>query len=165
MSIFIPAWADLEPCGSTKEMTTRGKRLLFSGAAVLIILMILPYIGLLTPSALCVHISGLAWHHTTVISHNIPDGPKTFSPPEEIIVSPLRYGPHHFMVKFADGQILWLHYYQTDAGVRRKVDIYLDEIPGHDTISIRAVAYGDKTIYSNTVAASQTSEEKPVDIQ
>ena len=146
-------------------MTARGKILLFGGAVALVILMGLPYVGLLIPSALRVHISGIAWDQATVSSHNIPDSPKTFSTPEEIIVSPLRYGPHRFMVKFADGQILWLHYYQTDAGVRRKVDIYLDGTPAHDTISIRAVAYGDKTIYSNTVAASQTSEEKPVDIQ
>ena len=149
-------------------MNIRNKRLLIGGLAALVVviaLLILPYASRLSPAVLNVHISGMAWDRVTVTTQFVTNAPTTFSPPEEIIVSPISYGPYYIQIDYADEQKFWIHYYHTDAGIRRKVDIYLDGLPENNTVAVRAVAYGDNTIYSNTVSASGTTKEKPVDIQ
>lgn len=146
-------------------MTKRRKILIFGGAVVLIGLMVLPYVNLLKPTALRIHISDKTWDRITVTTQFVTNSPMVFSPPDEIIVSPISHGPYYIHVEFGGEQNFWIQYFHTDAGARRAVDIYLDGLPANDTVEVRTVAYGDRTIYSNTLAISQTSEEKPVDIQ
>jgi hypothetical protein len=149
-------------------MNKLGKRILIGGGGaivVIIALLVLPYLGRLTPAKLQIHISDKGWDRVTVFSPNIPEGLKTYSPPEEIAVSPIRHGPYRFLVEYEGGHKLWCHYFHTDVGARRKVDIFLNVLPEYGTIAVWTVANGDRIIYSNTVTASQTSEGKPVDIQ
>ena len=149
-------------------MNTLSKRLLIGGAValvILIVLMTLPSLGRLIPATLQIHISGKAWDRVTVTTQFVNHAPNTFSPPDKIIVSPISHGPYYIQIEFTGGQQFWVQYFHTDAGVRRAVDIYLAGSPENDTIDVRAVAYGDMAIYSNTVVSSQTSKEKPVDIQ
>ena len=144
-------------------MNIRGKRLLIGGTVALVIiiaLMILPYLGRLTPATLQIHISGKAWDRVTVTTQFVNHAPKTFSPSDKIIVRPISHGPYYIQIDFAGGQIFWVQYFHTDASVRRAVDIYLAGSPENDTVEVRAVAYGDKEIYSNTVVSSSLSDLK-----
>ena len=128
---------------------------------MLIALMVLPYVKRLKPANLRIHISDKTWDRVTVTTQFVANAPRVFSPPDEIKISPISHGPYYIHVEFAGEQNFWILYFHTDAGVRRAVDIYIDELPEKDTVEVRTIAYGDRTIYSNTLAVSQTSEEQP----
>ena len=132
--------------------------------AIIIVLMILPFASRLTPTVLTLHISGKAWNRVTVTTQFVNNAPMIFSPPDAIRVSPISHGPYYILVEFEGEQKLWAFYFHLDAGIRRKVDIYMDGTPDNDTITMRTVAYGDEIIYTNTAAACQTSEENPANL-
>jgi len=129
-----------------------------------IALLLMPYWERLTPTVLNVHISGKAWDRVT-ITKGRADAPAVFKPPHKIEVSPISYGPYTIHVEFAGNQEFWTTYYQYDAGVRRKVDMYLHGSPSNSMVTMHIVAYGNKTLYFDTVDSNDTSEEKPLDTQ
>ena len=147
-------------------MKSCGIRLFIGGGIVLLvifILLIIPFWERLTPTILTVHISGKAWKSVTITKY--ADAPVVFLPPRKIVVSPISYGPYTIHVEFAGNQDYWTTYYQYDAGVRRKVDMYLHGSPSNSMVTMHIVAYGNRSLYFDTVDAATTSAEKPLRIE
>ncbi len=124
----------------------------------------------LTPSALVVHCEGERWESVLVESQNLR-GPLTFQRPGPTVkVSPIEHGVYNIEVTYRNIYAVWAAYFHADAGVRRRVDVYVSHVPGGDKVRFRCVITNrptalfssTETVFNGEVSASKTSREHPL---
>lgn len=132
--------------------------------AVLLLLVVLSYVpalwSRLQPDVLVIHASPGAWKTITVQSTNLPV-PVAFTPEDAALrVSPISHGPYVLRVELASGRIVWATFFQADAGVRKRVDVYIAPEPTGD-IAFHETINGRETVFSGHVRPEETSEDRP----
>lgn len=112
------------------------------------------------PSAVYIHIDGLAWTNVTVQSDNLPQAQR-FEPSTEVRVSPISYGAYRIGVQLSDGRLVWSEFLHCDAGVVRRVDVFLAPSSNHDYIHFRETANQKDILFEGETRPSDTTEQKP----
>ena len=91
------------------------------------------------PTGLHLHI-GLPWRSVTVASANLPE-PVSFTPAgPEVCVRRPRHGVYILEVQLVDGADLWSTFFQYDAGVRSRVDVFITPSTNAGCLHIRQTA-------------------------
>jgi hypothetical protein len=130
-------------------------------AAVLGFLLVTPLVSRRPPGMLYVHIDGFAWTNVTVRSENLPQ-PLSFVPSNSAVqVTPVSHGIYRIGVQFADGQSVWSEFFHADAGVRRRVDVFLAPSSRPGYIHVRETINQKDLLFENDIRPADASEQKP----
>lgn len=113
------------------------------------------------PDVLFLHPSGKQWSRITVTppvdSHTTAT---SFRATDDLLkVAPIVYGPYLLRIEYADGRVVWATFWHADAGVRKRVDLYINRGPGG--AEFRQVINQNETVFTGSVRPEQTSETKP----
>jgi hypothetical protein len=128
------------------------------------------YLEYLSPTMLVIHGDATHWRSVTVDGGYEGD-PQVFERPGDVVTrSPLEHGEYSVTVRFADGKVLYLSYFHTDAGIRRRVDVYIQHTPGGDYAYVRCVEHhvpyvsigSTVTPFDAIVNVAMTSVHRPV---
>ena len=121
-----------------------------------------------SPSKLIIHVNAQTLKSITVSSDNLRT-PRTFTRTNALmVVTPIEYGDYRFDIKLANGHNVIAAYYHCDAGARRRVDIYIDQIARTDDLRMRCVLHTGVALLRETtdtdcdtvVKASKNGEER-----
>jgi hypothetical protein len=133
---------------------------IFLVLSTLAVLVLLQLVSRRRPSALYVHIDGLAWIKVTVQSENLPQ-PQSFDASREVSVTPISHGVYRIGVQLSDGQLLWTEFFHSDAGVRRRVDVFLAPASNPGWIHFRETANQKDLLFDGETRPSDSTELKP----
>jgi hypothetical protein len=102
------------------------KFMVFAGICLAALLTLPALLQLFRPaSALYTHIDSIPWDGITVESSNLPT-PRSFDrSAQEIRISPISQGIYRISVRLSDGQTIWSEFFHYDAGVRRRIDVFV----------------------------------------
>jgi hypothetical protein len=141
-------------------MPRLAKIALFLLVGTLAALVLLPLASQPQPSALYVHINGLAWTNVTVQSANLPQAQR-FDSSREMRIGPISHGIYRICVQLSDGRLIWSEFFHADAGVRRRVDVFLAPSSNPDCIHFRETANQKDVLFEGETRPSDATEQKP----
>jgi hypothetical protein len=119
------------------------------------------YLPRLKPSKLCIHVSGAQWTRVLVESSNLNER-KAFHPTGTLTLSPIEHGVYRVSVQYQSAETIWTEFFHTDAGVRRRIDLFFEGDPNIGPIRIRETANGNDVLFEGQATPKETSAERPL---
>jgi len=113
------------------------------------------------PAELFVHVEVAPWQSVTIRATSVPSGPEWHFDRTngEVRVSPIAYGIYRIGIQLTTNQMIWSEYYHCDAGVRRRVDIFVT--PSSNHIHFHQTFNQSVNLFDGDVRPEDTSEQKP----
>ncbi len=111
------------------------------------------------PAELFVHLESLSWQSVTIQSSNLPSALHFQRGSGEVKVVPIAYGIYRIGIQLATGQMIWSEYYHCDAGVRRRVDVYVTR--SLERWHFRQTANQTRVLFDGDVRPEDATEQKP----
>lgn len=128
------------------------------GISLLLVAGTLLYINKLKSEGLFLHIDGMSWNMVTVSSPPLMKRiPYQQSP---LKLCSLRHGKYLLSLTLQDGRILWWEFYHYDAGIRRRVDLYVQRISPNQFTFLQTYNH-DNTLFEGSVIIDTISEQHP----
>lgn len=135
---------------------------ILAGCCIAGLFFVLLFTHRLRPSELYIHIDSIPWSCVTVESDNLSK-PQSFDhSAHELRLSPISHGVYRIGVELSDGQFIWSQFLHYDAGVRRRIDIFLTPSQNSGYIHIRETTNRRKQLFEGDSRAADTSKEKPI---
>jgi len=113
------------------------------------------------PAGLDIHIQSIPWESVTVESSNLPEARHFASSAHELLVSPIGHGEYRIGIRLQDGHTVWSVYLHADAGVRRRVDLFVAPSTRPGYIHFRQTANRNDELFTGEIRPEDTTEEKP----
>lgn len=138
------------------------KFVVLAGICLVAVLVFPPLLGYLRPaSALHVHLDSLAWDSITVESSNLST-PRSFDrSAQEIRITPISKGIYRISVRLSDGQTVWSEFFHYDAGVRRRIDVFVAPSQRAGYIHFRETTNQREQLFDGEARPADTTAEKP----
>jgi hypothetical protein len=112
-------------------------------------------------SGLHIHIQSMPWESVAVESANLSQ-PLRFTPTaSELLVTPIAHGVYRVGIHFPDGRTVWSAYLHHDAGVRRRVDLFMSPSTRAGYIHFRQTSNRTDELFTGETRPEYTTEEKP----
>lgn len=113
-------------------------------------------------AALHIHIAAIPWDSITVESDNL-SAPRYFDrSAQEIRISPISHGIYRISVRLSDGQTVWSEFFHYDAGVRRRIDVFLAPSERSGYLHFRETTNQTEQLFEGETRPGDTSAEKPL---
>ncbi|MHA3774817.1 hypothetical protein ACXR0O_25130 [Verrucomicrobiota bacterium sgz303538] len=114
-----------------------------------------------TPSSLHIHLQSLPWESVTIESANLPEPRRFGSRSDELLLSPIAHGIYRITIHLPDGRSVWASYLHHDAGVRRRVDLFVSPSVRAGYIRFRQTANRTDELFSGDTRPEDTAEDRP----
>jgi len=114
-----------------------------------------------SPAGLDIHIESIPWESVTVESSNLPQARHFASDAHELLVSPIGHGEYRIAIRLLDGRTVWSVYLHTDAGFRRRVDLFVAPSTRAGYIRFRQTVNRTEELFSGEIRPEDTTQEKP----
>lgn len=137
----------------------RTKLIIFAGIALLVAFG--AFIWREPPSGLHIHVQSIRWKSIVIESDNLPQPIHIQSPGSGQPVSPLAHGIYHLRIQLSDGRIVWSSFLHHDAGIRRRVDLFISPSTRPGYIRFRQTANRFDELFSGETQPEDTTEDLP----
>jgi hypothetical protein len=134
----------------------------FATVCITALILVLLNTHRLQSSALYIHVDSIPWSTVTVESSNLSRPQQFDRSTREVRVSPILHGVYRIRVQLSDGQSIWSQFFHYDAGVRRRIDVFLEPSQTSGQIHFRQTANQNKQLFNGDARPEDTTEEKPL---
>ena len=117
-----------------------------------------------TPSGLHIHLQSIPWESVTIESANLQEPRRFNSPSDELFISPIAHGVYRIAIHLPEGRTVWSAYLHHDAGVRRRVDLFVSPSTRPGYIHFRQTANRTDELFTGEARPEDTTEDKPLQL-
>ncbi len=137
----------------------RTKLFVFTGMALLVAFGFFIWRG--SPSGLHIQVQSIPWESIIVESDNLSQPIHFKSKRSGLAITPIVHGIYRIGVQLSDGRIVWSTYLHHDAGLRRRVDLFISPSPRPGYIRFRQTANRTTKLFTGETRPEDATKEKP----
>lgn len=140
-----------------KKLTRKSLVVALSCVMLVALVWFQPYQGLY------VHMQDSSWTEVTISSDNMRE-PLTLKAGRwrsTAKVSGISHGVYDIHVKYEDGREFFGTLFHLDAGIRQRLDVYIERVRGTEKIRVRQYANKFDFLFKGEKKASETSKKEP----
>ncbi len=144
-------------------MTKRSITALSTTAVVVLLLVV---VWLKSDRGLYVHMRSSSWSDVAVQSKNLskPVMLRSSTGRSTLKANEISHGVYNIHVRFKDGKEFWATLFHYDAGVRQRLDVYIERVPGTETIKVKEFANQVDLVFKGEKRASKTTRKEPFEL-
>jgi hypothetical protein len=112
-------------------------------------------------AALHIHVDSMPWDSISVESLNLSASRHFDRSAQDIRISPISHGIYRISIRLSDGQAVWSEFFHYDAGVRRRIDVFIAPSQRSGYVHFRETTNQKDQLFEGETRPGDTTAEKP----